>query len=654
MRRALTILLWLVLAVLGMAVLRFAYDEFLFESVELGTVRVPVPEPAAGRPAPNPDRNAYFGELHLHTSYSMDANLFGTGNDPRTAYRFARGDSVTLPSGFEQRISAALDFAAVTDHAESLGSYLQCGSPDSATYWSIECVGVRHKLLPVFPRLFSSGLQTGARTGRYNAGMCGDDGTLCIGAARSVWQEVQNIANAAYEPGVFTTFIGFEYSPTLDQGGMLHRNVIFRGGEVPATVFTAYDGVAEDLLRWLDASCVGECSAVVIPHNSNFSWGLMFGDRNSDGTPLSRENLALRARYEKLVEIMQAKGSSECAAGLGNNDEACGFENLFPVCKPGEEAVDENGLHARRCVAANDMVRNVLRKGLLEAGELGFNPRQLGVVAATDNHNGTPGDTNERTYQGHGASNDDTAEKRLDLEVTIVAKTLGFPTSRVNPGGLTGVWAEENTRESIFDALNRRETFGTSGTRMRMRMFAGYDFPSDLHERTDLAEVGYATGVAMGGELASAEGKAPSIVVQALRDPDSAPLDRIQIVKGWVADGASHERVYDVACAIGEPDTQTHECAAIEVRSDDCSIDDAQGAASLSVNWQDPDFTANQPAFYYARVLETPTCRYTTFDAKALDVPLPHGIPRTIAERAWSSPIWYTPSEIGDREMGDS
>lgn len=643
MKRILKYLLWLVLIVIAVAALRLAYGEFMFESVVISTHRVPAPEPAADRPAPNPNRNAYFGELHLHTSYSMDANLFGTGNDPRTAYRFARGETVTLPSGIEQRISAPLDFAAVTDHAESLGSYLQCGSPDSGTYWSIECVGVRHKFLPVFPRLFRYNLQAGPQTGSYNPGMCGDDGKLCIGAARSVWQEVQNIANEAYEPGVFTTFIGFEYSPTLDQGGMLHRNVIFRGGEVPPTVFTAYDGVAEDLLRWLDGSCVGNCAAIAIPHNPNFSWGLMFGERNSDGTPLSRENLELRTRYEKLVEIMQAKGGSECAAGLGNTDEECGFENLFPVCTPGDESVDENGLHARRCVAEADMVRNVLRKGLIESEQFGFNPRKPGFVAATDNHNGTPGDTNERTYQGHGASNDDTPEKRLDLEVTIVAETLGFPTSRVNPGGLTGVWAEENTRESIFHALNRKETFGTSGTRMRVRMFAGYDFPSDLHVRPDLASVGYATGVAMGGDLHGADSKAPMIVVQALRDPDSAPLDRIQIVKGWVADGESHERVYDVACASGVADAQTHQCAAVEAVADDCSVDNARGAASLTVNWQDPDFAADQPAFYYARVLETPTCRYTTFDALALDVPLPDGIPRTIAERAWSSPIWYTP-----------
>ncbi len=637
----------ILLAVTGVALLGFAYSESLFEPVVLNGNRVAVPQSSPNRPAPNPNRNAYFGELHLHTSYSMDANLFGTGIDPRTAYRFARGETVTLPSGLEQQITAPLDFVAVTDHAESLGSYLQCGSGDSGTYWSIECISVRHKILPIFPRLFRYNLQEGPQTGSYNPGMCGESGALCIDAARSVWQEVQNAANEAYVPGEFTTFIGFEYSPTLDQGGMLHRNVIFGGSTVPATVFTAYDGVAEDLLRWLDSSCAGDCAAITIPHNPNFSWGLMFGDRNSDGTPVTRSSLELRARYEKLVEIFQAKGSSECAAGLGNNDEQCGFENLFPVCVQGEDAPDDMGLHARRCVAVSDMLRNVLRKGLVEAGQFGFNPRKFGIVAGTDNHNGTPGDTNERTYKGHAASNDDTPEKRLDLDTTIVAQSLGFPVSRVNPGGLTGVWADENTRESIFDALQRKETFGTSGTRIHLRLFAGYDLPIDLHQRPDYAAVAYASGVPMGGDLASANGRVPSFVVQALRDPDSAPLDRIQIVKGWAVAGESHERVYDVACADGrQPDPLLHRCAKINVDADDCNTTSGQGAATLAKSWHDPDFEPNQRAFYYARVLEVPTCRYTTYDARTSGASLPEGVAPTIQERAWSSPVWYTPQAL--------
>lgn len=634
MKRILGIALLLAFAVLGIGAGYLAWRELSFEPVVLHLEKVVVALPEVGRPAPNPERNAYFGELHLHTSYSMDANLFGAGKDPRTAYRFARGDSVKLPSGHEQQITSPLDFVAVTDHAESFGSFLQCGNRDSGSYWSIECIGVRHKMLPVFPRLFRYNLQTGARTGSYNPGMCGDDGMLCVEAARSVWEDVQNAANEAYLPGTFTTFIGFEYSPTLDQGGMLHRNVIFRGEAVPPTAFNAYDGVAEDLLRWLDRSCVDTCAALAIPHNSNFSWGLMFGDRNSDGTKVTRANLELRARYERLVEIFQAKGSSECADGLGNNDEECGFENLFPRCGPGEDAVDETGLHARRCVADADMMRNVLRNGLVETTQFGFNPRKFGFVAATDNHNGTPGDTNEQTYHGHGGSNDDTPAKRLDRETSIVTQTLGFPMSRVNPGGLTGVWAQENTRESIFDALQRRETFGTSGTRIRLRLSAGYDTPDDPDDKAER--------VAMGGDLKAAGGRVPSLFVESLRDPDAAPLDRIQIVKGWAVGSESHERVYDVACASGEPDAQTHRCASVALTDDNCAVM-PDGATALSSTWRDPDFVEGQPAFYYARALEVPTCRYTTYDAQAIGAPLPADTPSKIQERAWSSPIWYTP-----------
>ena len=293
------------------------------------TIKSLAPQPAADRPAGNPQKNAYFGETHLHTSYSMDANLFGTKNDPRMAYRFAKGEEVSLPeSGLTQRLVAPLDFAAVTDHAEGLGMYSQCATPGSGSYWSIDCIGMRHQVLLLFPRLFKVNIQSGATPAHYPPSGCGDDGQLCIRAAKDVWQDTINAANEAYQPGKFTSFIGFEYSPTLVDGGMLHRNVIFRSDAVPDSVFAAGDGFVEDLLRWLDTRCTGACQALSIPHNPNFSWGLMFGQSNADATPLTREKLALRARYEKLVEIFQAKGSSECARGMGNNDEQCGFENL--------------------------------------------------------------------------------------------------------------------------------------------------------------------------------------------------------------------------------------------------------------------------------------------------------------------------------------
>jgi hypothetical protein len=596
---------------------------------------VPVPSLPADRPAPNPLRNAYFGELHVHTSYSLDAFVMGVGNGPRVAYRFAKGEELELPElGITKKLGVPLDFAAVTDHAEGLGVYAQCTMPESGTYWDLRCIDMRHPVRATFQWLFNPPNWIGSRKSGYDAGMCGEEGQLCLAAAHSVWQDIENAANEAYEPGRFTTFIGFEFSPGLDQGGMMHRNVIYRGSAVPDTVFTAYDGFVEDLLRWLDLNCTGACQALTIPHNPNYSWGLMFGDRNSDGSAVTRENLLLRARYEKLIEIFQIKGSSECARGLDNNDEQCGFENIWPACKPGEDVPDANGQHARHCVAANDLLRTVLRKGLLDEGKWGFNPYKLGIVGGTDNHAAMPGDTEESAR--HAAISANRSRHRPSSAP-----------SRLNPGGLTGVWAEENTREAIFDAMKRKETFGTSGTRIRVRLFGGYGFPPDLHLRHDMLEAAYATGVPMGGDLAADPGAAaPAFVVVALRDPNSAPLQRIQIVKGWAAGGSTHEQVYDAACADDLlPDPLTHLCADNDARVDlhTCRFPQDRGAAELAATWTDPDFHADRPAFYYARVLEDPTCRYTTYDAIALNRPVPDGIPATLQERAWTSPIWYSP-----------
>ncbi len=595
-------------------------------------------------------RNAYFGETHVHTGYSLDAAVFGTKYDPRMAYRFARGEAVYLPeSQAWQRIVAPLDFVAVTDHAEGMGSIAQCNDENSKTYWSIDCVGVRFRLLPTFGHLFASTKQEGAKAGSYGVGMCGPAGKYCIEAARSIWLDEQNAANEYYAPGKFTTFIGYEYSPTLIEGGMLHRNIIFRGTQVPDTVFSAFDGFAEDLLRWLDRNCRGDCQVLSIPHNPNLSWGLMFGERNSDATPVTRENLALRARYERLVEIFQIKGGSECAAGVGNNDEQCGFENLLPDCTPEQLKIHPRlGTHAPNCVGPSDLVRSVLKKGLADQEKWGFNPYKLGFVGGGDNHNGTPGDTNAATYSGHAGSPDGTPERRLGIEKTVIAKTLHFPVTGLNPGGLTGVWAEENTREAIFDAMHRRESFATSGTRIRVRLFGGYGLPATLHQQPDAVKTAYADGVAMGGDLhPAAPGETPSFLAIAMRDAHSAPLQKIQIVKGWYDKGQTFETVYDIACSDGlKPDAATHRCAdnGAKVNLLDCTISQDKGAAELATIWDDPDFHPEQSAFYYVRVLENPSCRWSQYDANRLGLQHPEGFPSTVQQRAWSSPIWYDPA----------
>lgn len=604
---------------------------------------------ARPRPAPNPLGNAYFGDLHVHTSLSLDANIFDTRNGPRAAYRFAKGGEMELPgSGIRQKLLSPLDFAAVTDHAEGMGPIHECFDKAGPGYWGLDCIGIRHQLMVVFPRLFANVQQSGTSLARVNTAMCGPDGKACVQGAQGVWQDTQAAAREHYEPGYFTTFNGFEYSPTLVRGGMLHRNVIFRGDVVPFNVFSAMDGFVEDLLRWLDVQCKGDCKALTIPHNPNFSWGLMFGDTNSDGTPLTAANLALRARYDALVEVFQAKGSSECALGVGSTDEQCAFENMFLACSPQQAQIDaQTGQHGNRCVANNDLLRNVLKRGLTEEAKWGFNPYKFGIIAATDNHNGAPGDTQESTWNGHGGVNDAAPEQRLGIKRGLVAKTVGLSPGSINPGGLTGVWAPENTREAIWDALKRKETFGTSGTRVRVRMFAGFDLPGDLHTRSDAVQVAYAHGVPMGGDLAPAPaGQAPSLLVMALRDVHSAPLQRIQVVKGWAQDGQTQERVYDVACSDGiRPDPGTHRCRdnGATVKLSDCSISTDKGAASLATTWRDPDFNPALSAFYYVRVLENPVCRYSQRDVLKIGAEHPGNVPQTIQERAWTSPVWYSP-----------
>jgi hypothetical protein len=614
---------------------------------------LPSPTPAATLPLPpaNALRNAYFGDLHVHTAMSLDANIFDTRSGPRMAYEFARGREIELPgTGIRQKLMAPLDFAAVTDHAEGMGALHSCFDREGAAYWTLDCIGIRHQVLLIFPRLFATIQQSGASLAQNNPRMCGATGKACLDGGKSVWLEMQAAAREHYQPGTFTTFNGFEYSPTLVRGGMLHRNVIFRGDVVPFNVFSAMDGFVEDLMRWLDVQCKGDCKVLTIPHSSNFSWGLMFGDTNSDGTTLTAVNLALRAKYDALIEVFQAKGSSECAVGVGNTDEQCAFENIFPACTAEESKVDaQTGQHANRCIAANDMVRNVLKRGLTDVSKWGVNPYKLGIIGSTDNHNGAPGDTQESTWNGHGGVNDATPEQRLGIKRGLVAKVVGLSPGTINPGGLVGVWAEQNTREAIWDALARKETFGTSGTRVRARLFAGFDFPSDLHTRADAVAVAYQTGVPMGADLPNAgSGKAPTLLVMALRDANSAPLQRIQIVKGWVSGSETSEQVFDVACSDGiVPDPATHHCRdnGAKVNLSDCSISTDKGASSLSTTWRDPDFNPAVAAFYYVRVLENPVCRYSQRDALKLGAQHPSNVPKTIQERAWTSPVWYTPTK---------
>ena len=588
----------------------------------------------------NPSRNAYFGDLHVHTSWSLDSYIMGANrDDPTVAYRYGRGERIARPDGSVVRLRVPLDFMAVTDHDGTLGEVHLCEDEADPAYSTATCRDIRTN------QVFNSHYNQYHKRGRRPPEVCGGNGigsqNRCYERSRHLWHEVQKHADDFYEPGRFTTFPGFEWTASPPGYGHLHRNVIFDGRAVPEWGGSSVEmqNRPERLWEWLQAACTGECRVVAIPHNSNLSGGVAFAE--SGWAPHTPEMLRLRAWAEPLVEIHQIKGSSECYQGLGTTDEECSFENYIPICEPGhkEGAPD----HYARCAHESDYVRNALKTGLRLEAEYGVNPFKFGIIASTDDHQSLPGGTDEDDFitrpmkfgAGGRWTSDRSSGDRPDG---------GNPG---NPGGLVGVWAEQNTRSSIFDALRRRETFGTSGSRIRVRFFAGWQFAADLHERRSLVEDAYRTGVPMGADLPSppSEDASPRFVVWAAKDAASANLQKIQIVKGWAdAEGELRERVYDVACADGlEPNSRTHRCADNGATVDlaTCRAPDNIGSAELSTTWSDPMFDVSQRAFYYVRVLENPTCRWTGHRALARRAPMPD--PPWGKERAWSSPIWYTP-----------
>ena len=617
------------------------------EQAAAAGVSAAAPVAAGQPPARNPSRSAWFGDFHVHTSWSLDAYILGGNRDgPDVAYRYGRGDLVTRPDGSVVRLRVPLDFMAVTDHDNTLGEIHLCEDVDDPAYDTSMCRGIRDSRGRQANAAFQRE-RTFYRIGRRPPEICGEDGAgpenRCHERSRHLWQEIQQNADAFYEPGRFTTFAGYEWTGTPRGWGHMHRNVIFEGKAVPAWGGSSVEmqNRPERLWEWLEAACTGECRVVAIPHNPNLSGGIAFAE--SGWAPYTPEILRLRAWAEPLVEIHQIKGNSECYQGLGTTDEECAFENYLPACDPGQETPAERN----QCAYASDYVRNALKAGLRLEADYGVNPFKFGFIASPDDHQSLPGGTDENDFTTRpmkfGTEGAWTPERSWGMQAD--GGNAG------NPGGLVGVWAEENTRESIFDALRRRETFGTSGTRIRVRFFAGWRFAADLHASRDLVDEAYRSGVTMGADLPSPPADAaadavPRFVVWASKDAAGANLQKIQIVKGWAdADGQTFERVHDVVCADGlTPDPGTGRCAdnGAQVNPADCSHAGDLGAEELSATWTDPAFDLSQRAFYYVRVLENPTCRWTAHRALARQAPIPE--PAAIKERAWSSPIWYTPA----------
>jgi len=573
----------------------------------------------------NPLRDAFFGETHMHTAYSLDAYIGGTRLTPTDAYRFARGESVTNDGKAYTR-KRPLDFVAVTDHAEYIGEMYSTmieGAPghdqdllnqlrnlktiEEKQQWFLKYVVENNRgTKPQHPSFFAG------------------EGTV-----KSAWKVMIDAAEEHNEPGKFTAFVAFEWSGAPN-GGNLHRNVIYRDDHVPDAPVSYIDVNREDgLWAWMAEQEAEGIKALAIPHNSNASKGMMFPDVNSAGDPIDLEYAQTRQHFEPLIEMMQIKGNSEVHRKFWAADEFADFENADSIQK-----------YSERTFSKRDFVREGLKLGVAFEKSLGANPFKYGIIGGTDNHNGVPSDVAEDSFVGGHGPEDGTVERRREGGVGgwIDGKDLSI-------GSLAGVWATENTRESIWDAMKRRETFATSGPRIKVRFFGGIDLPANPADTVTLVQQGYELGAPMGGDLGPT-GAAPTFTVYAMKDPDGANLDRVQIIKGWVdSDGKLNEQIMDVAWSGDRQPGSDGKVPAVGNTVDlkTAKFSNTIGAATLTGSWTDEQFDPAQHAFYYARALEIPTPRWSTYDAVRHSLPLLDDVPATIQERAWTSPIWYTP-----------
>lgn len=578
--------------------------------------------------ADEPDRRqALFGDVHVHTYLSFDAYIFGIRRTPDDAYRYALGEPIRHASGYDIALKGGpLDFYAVTDHSEYLGVLREMDDPSSPMslldYAKDMFSTVREKITAAFGKMGEV-----MSTGKAIAELDNRE------VVKSAWTELGAAADRYYRPGKFTTFAGYEYTSAPEHGN-LHRVVLFRTARRPEQPFSAIDSRnPEDLWGFLDANRAKGIDGLAIPHNSNVSNGLMFQLTDFAGNPITSAYATTRMRNEPIVEMSQVKGTSDTHPALSPNDEWANFEIY-------------NTLLGTSITGKTDgsYVRQALQRGLLIEQKTGVNPYQFGLIGSSDTHN-AGGPVEEDHYFGKTGLVDGTPDVRRVSVTPGEDKLKGSnatPFYQWSAAGLAGVWAERNNREDIFAAMRRKETFATSGPRIKVRLFAGYNYPANIFANTSFAKIAYANGVPMGGDLRMNGRGAPTFLAQAMQDPNEAGLQRIQIIRGWVDGGELKEQVFDIACAQGVPDAKTHRCPANAANVDTrtCRPTGPRGAAELKIAWRDPDFAPARRAFYYARVLQNPTCRWSTYEANMLRKAVRPGLPLTIQERAWSSPIW--------------
>jgi hypothetical protein len=580
----------------------------------------------------NPERNVYYGEQHVHTSWSFDAFAFGnTVAGPEEFYRYALGEPVRHPGGYDVRITTPLDWGAVTEHAEYMGMIQEAGDPASPlrqrSPWMAKLLEAGAEKDPMLTfKVLSLAIAKGHAIETLKD----------PAVAAPVWRRIVGIADKYYQPGKFTTFAAYEWTSTPNSKN-LHRNIFFLDSKkVPEVPFTAIDSTdPRELWQWMDGQRRAGNEVLAVSHNANLSDGLMFPTEVDDrGRPIDRAWAEARLRNEPLTELKQVKGQSETTPGLSPNDEFASYEVFVWHLLGSTGASRERGSY----------VRQAYKDGVALQEARGFNPYKFGLVGGSDSHVAAVPYRQENFFGVHGSA-DDTVEKRL-----AGGDLLGLNNLWVTPAGLSAVWAEENTREAIFEGMRRKETYSTSGVRIAVRFFGGWGLDAGLSERKDWVKTAYTQGVPMGSDLsAPPAGTAPSFVVSAAKDPTSANLDRIQIVKGWSRNGQTFEKVHDVVWAGNrKPDPASGKVPPIGSTVDLAkgTYTNSLGAVELKTVWTDPMFDPSLDAFYYARVLEIPTPRWSTIQAAKLGrVPSSGGgFSPVIQERAWTSPIWYTPS----------
>ena len=656
------------------------------------------PEPGS-TPGFNQEKNVYFGDLHVHTKHSFDAYIFGTTATPDDAYDYAKGKVIQHPLGYDMQLREPLDFYAVTDHGFLLGSvegwadpnngregtepFHNLNAPENLTQ---ESIAHRSQLFQNYVRNIAAFSNIWTRTVAYITGDTARGSTLYdMDVHRTAWKDVIQSAQRHNDPGNFTTFVAYEFTASTTrssntqgssalrclftgsgcgfdgtppfENANLHRNVIYKGNKFTVEPFTRLKSVnPENLWSWMDDLRDRGVDTIAIPHNSNGSNGQMFEMENWEGLPISTQYAEFRMRNEPIVEMTQVKGTSETHPILSPDDEWADFEIMWQRIG--------NSIYSR---PFGSYVRQAYLDGLGMDEEGRGNPYKFGMVGASDTHTGAISDDEsdfhskigifDGTPVGRGSVpiSDEQVETLTggqDIRQLSFKKVGGrnFNNTIFNTWGASGlaaVWAEENTRDSIFDAFRRKETYATSGSRIKLRFFAGYDLDEINLSKDDLIKEAYKKGVPMGQDLAASQGKAPSFLIWAMRDKNAAPLQRVQIIKGWVEknSGRPFEEVIDVACSDGLlPDPSTKRCPDNEALVDisDCSISSDRGANEIKTIWTDDSFDSSVKSFYYVRVLENPSCRWSTWDAIKNGTKPREDLQPTIQERAWSSPIWYS------------